>query len=189
MNEHSPPMRVLALDCAGNPSSWLDRETAIHLITTGRVIAPLGEESRVYYGGVNARSGERSSIEVSSILLTRAKVQPRLWSESYEPPLINRTLFARDGNLCLYCGSQFPNSELTRDHVIPRSRGGEDSWTNVVSSCRTCNHRKGARTPEEWGVELLAIPYAPCFAEHLLLKNRAILADQMSFLRPLVRHK
>ncbi|MES9903130.1 MAG: HNH endonuclease [Sedimenticola sp.] len=189
MQQQTMPMQVLALDCAGNPSSWLNQETAIHLIATDRVLAPLGAESRVFHGGVNARTGLRSSIEVSSILLTRARVQPRLWSEEYEPPLTNRALFARDGHICLYCGESYPSRELTRDHVIPSSRGGRDTWSNVVSSCRACNHRKGARTPNEWGVELLAVPYAPCYAEHMLLRNRSVLADQMLFLEKRVRRR
>lgn len=180
-------MPILALDQAGNPSRWLNQEKAIHLIATDRVLAPLGQQTRVVRGGINALTGLQSCIEVSSILLTRSKVQPHLWSESYQPPLTNRALFARDGHLCLYCGKQFPNSELTRDHVIPKSRGGSDAWSNVVSCCYRCNHLKGARTPGEWGVELLAIPYAPCYAEHLMLRGKNILADQAEFLLARVR--
>ncbi len=183
------PMLILALDRAGNPSSWVNHETAIHLLATDRVLAPMGAENRVFFGGINAATGIRSSMEVSTILLTKAKVQPRLWAESYQPPLTNRALFARDGQMCLYCGDSFSSRELTRDHVIPSSRGGKDRWRNVVSSCRSCNHRKGSRTPGEWGVELLAVPYVPCYAKHLLLRNRLILADQMEFLRARVRRQ
>ncbi len=181
---------VLALDKAGNPSSWITVETAIHLLATDRVIAPLGEESRVFYGGTNCVSGLRSSIEVSSILLTKAKVVPRLWSDDYMPPLTNRGLFERDGHTCQYCGNSLSPRHLTRDHVIPRSRGGKDAWTNVVASCFVCNSvRKRDKTPREWGVELLSVPYAPCYAEHLLLQGRHILADQAAFIRARVRRK
>lgn len=181
---------VLALDKAGNPSSWITVETAIHLLATDRVIAPLGEESRVLYGGTNRVSGLRSSIEVSSILLTKAKVVPRLWSDDYMPPLTNLALFERDGHTCQYCGESFSPRHLTRDHVIPRSRGGKDIWTNVVASCFVCNSvRKRNKTPQEWGVELLSVPYAPCYAEHLLLQGRNILADQAAFIRARVRRK
>jgi hypothetical protein len=180
-------MPILALDLAGNPSRWLNQEKAVHLIITDRVLAPLGQESWIIRGGINALTGLQSSVEVSSILLTRSKVQPHLWAESYEPPLTNRALFARDGYLCLYCGKSFPSRELTRDHVIPRSRGGSDSWSNVVSCCHRCNHLKGARSPDEWGVDLLAVPYAPCYAEHLMLRGKNILADQAAFLRTRVR--
>jgi 5-methylcytosine-specific restriction endonuclease McrA len=180
-------MPILALDQAGNPSRWINQEKAVHLIVTDRVLAPLGEESRIIRGGVNAQTGLQSCVEDSSILLTRSKVQPHLWAESYEPPLTNRALFARDRYLCLYCGKSYSSRELTRDHVIPRSRGGSDRWSNVVSCCHRCNHLKGARTPDEWGVELLAVPYAPCYAEHLILRGKNILTDQATFLRARVR--
>jgi hypothetical protein len=190
MFERQTKTAVLALDKAGNPSSWITVEAAINLLATGRVIAPLGEESHVYYGGTNRVSGLRSSIEVSSILLTKAKVVPRLWSDDYVPPLTNRALFERDSNTCQYCGESHSPRKLTRDHVIPRSRGGKNVWTNVVASCFVCNSvRKRNMTPQEWGVELLSVPYAPCYAEHLLLQGRNILADQAAFIRARVRRK
>ena len=181
---------ILALDRAGNPSTWISVETAVHLLATDRVIAPLGEQSRVLYGGTNRVSGERSSIEVNSILLTRARVVPRLWADDYVPPLTNRALFERDGSTCQYCGKSVLRKHLTRDHVIPRSRGGRDIWTNVVACCFECNSvRKRNRTPQEWGIELLSVPYAPCYAEHLLLQGRNILADQSAFIQARVKRK
>ena len=179
----------LALDIAGNPSSWLNAEAAVHLIATDRVLAPLGQHSRTLYGGINAASGNRSSIEISSILLTNARVQQRRWHEDYQAPLTNRALFARDGHLCLYCGESFSSRELTRDHIIPTSRGGNNGWSNVASSCRHCNHRKNNRTLAEWGVELIAVPYTPCYAEHLILNSKTILADQMAFLTKRLRRR
>jgi len=180
---------VLGLDRAGNPSAWLNAEAAVHLIATDRVLAPLGEHSRRVYGGINAASGERSSIEISSILLTSASVRAGRWIEDYAPPLSNRALFARDGYLCLYCGEPFAARSLTRDHVIPVSRGGENVWANVASACKACNHRKNNRTPAEWGVELIAVPYAPCYAEHLILCGKIILAEQMDFLQARLRRR
>ncbi|MEC7685084.1 MAG: HNH endonuclease, partial [Pseudomonadota bacterium] len=75
-----------------------------------------------------------------------------------------------------------PWTELSRDHVIPTSRGGSDIWTNVVTSCRRCNNRKADRTPEQANMELLAIPFVPNPYEFLYLSNHAVLADQMEFL-------
>jgi 5-methylcytosine-specific restriction endonuclease McrA len=98
--------------------------------------------------------------------------------------LTNQALFKRDCNLCLYCGEEHVDHELTRDHVIPRSRGGRDSWDNVVSACRRCNHRKGNRLSHECSMELLALPYVPNFPEYLALSNSGrILGDQMEFLK------
>ncbi len=181
--------RILACDRAGNPSAWLDNETAIHLMATGRVLAAMGEHARRVYGGINAASGRRSSLLLSSILLTNARVREHRWQHSYEAPLTNRALFARDGYLCLYCGESFAPRKLTRDHVIPLSRGGENVWSNVASACRACNHRKNDRSPAEWGTQLIAVPYAPCYAEHLILNGKVILADQMEFLQARLRHK
>jgi 5-methylcytosine-specific restriction endonuclease McrA len=72
-----------------------------------------------------------------------------------------RNVFARDGNRCQYCGHSFPTSELSLDHVIPRSRGGEASWQNIVCSCVDCNAKKGGRTPKEAGMKLIRLPVRP----------------------------
>ena len=66
--------------------------------------------------------------------------------------------------------------------MTPISRGGKDIWQNVVSACKRCNNLKGGKTPEEAKMGLLAIPFAPSYAEYILLQGRNILADQMSFL-------
>ena len=72
-----------------------------------------------------------------------------------------QNLYIRDGGKCQYCGSPFSQRELTYDHVIPRSKGGETEWTNVVTCCVTCNLKKGGRTPEEAGMFLIRRPKAP----------------------------
>ena len=90
---------------------------------------------------------------------------------------------ARDQHLCLYCGRDCSRQHLTRDHVVPLSKGGRDIWENVVAACFHCNSRKGGRTPQQASMPLLAVPYRPSWIEHLILSNRNILADQMAFLR------
>jgi 5-methylcytosine-specific restriction endonuclease McrA len=70
-----------------------------------------------------------------------------------------RALFARDGWRCVYCGASA--GRLTLDHVVPRSRGGESSWENVVTACSPCNLRKGDRLLEESGLVLTRLPKAP----------------------------
>lgn len=72
-----------------------------------------------------------------------------------------RNLFARDANRCQYCGKRFPTSELSLDHVVPRSRGGETSWENIVCSCVKCNVKKGGRTPQEASMQLVRSPVRP----------------------------
>jgi len=67
-------------------------------------------------------------------------------------------IYSRDNHQCQYCGSI---KNLTIDHVIPRSRGGDNSWNNLVTACMPCNTHKGDRTPEEWGKPLYCKPKAP----------------------------
>lgn len=75
--------------------------------------------------------------------------------------LNRRNLFARDRNRCQYCGRRFPTSELSIDHVVPRSLGGRTVWENLVCACVRCNVRKGNRTPEQAGMRLIAPPRRP----------------------------
>ena len=79
--------------------------------------------------------------------------------KSVQRKISRRALFARDGWRCQYCGNE--SGKLTLDHVVPRSRGGESSWENVVTSCAPCNLRKGNRMLEEVGMRLHAPPRAP----------------------------
>ncbi len=72
-----------------------------------------------------------------------------------------RNIYARDRNRCQYCGRKFPTTELSLDHIVPRSRGGEANWTNIVCCCVKCNVRKGGRVPEEAGMKLIAEPIKP----------------------------
>jgi 5-methylcytosine-specific restriction endonuclease McrA len=82
--------------------------------------------------------------------------------------LNRRNLLARDGHQCQYCGQSLPASQLSLDHVMPRSRGGETSWENVVASCVKCNTKKGSRTPQEARMNLMSNPSRP--------KNNPVLA-------------
>ena len=72
--------------------------------------------------------------------------------------LSRKNILLRDRNTCQFCGHAFPASELTLDHVMPRSRGGRSSWENLVACCYGCNNRKGDRTPEEAGLKLQRRP-------------------------------
>ena len=75
--------------------------------------------------------------------------------------LSRRNIFARDKNVCQYCGERFTRSELSIDHIIPRSRGGQDTWENLVLACTACNLKKRDRTPEEAQMPLIKKPVAP----------------------------
>ena len=100
----------------------------------------------------------------------------------HAPGLTNALLFARDRHLCAYCGEGHMSRDLSRDHVVPVSHGGRDSWTNSVTACKKCNIRKANRTPEQAGMPLIYVPYVPNRHEQFILRNRRILADQMEYL-------
>lgn len=81
-----------------------------------------------------------------------------------------RNLFARDSSHCQYCGKRFPTSELSLDHVVPRSRGGETTWENIVCCCVKCNVHKGGRTPQEAHMKLVRKPFKPKHSPLLAVK-------------------
>lgn len=84
--------------------------------------------------------------------------------------LNRQTLLARDEHRCQYCGRRMPNSQLSMDHVIPRSRGGQTTWENVVCACLACNVKKGGRTPREARMKLIRKPVRPKRSPLLLVK-------------------
>ena len=175
--------QVLRTDQAGVPLEWIDYQDAVRLYYLDQVAFTCGSLLYEVHGGTNAKTGRRSVIAVNSIIATHGnknlltKLRAR-----YVPPLNNRALFRRDAHLCLYCGNRFPISDLSRDHVTPVSQGGRDHWKNVVTACRRCNNHKAGRTPEQAGMELLAVPFTPNYAEYIYLQGRRVLADQMKFL-------
>ena len=81
-----------------------------------------------------------------------------------------RNIFARDNNQCQYCGKRFPTTELSLDHVIPRSQGGQSTWENIVCACIDCNVRKGGRTPKQAHLSLIRKPEKPKRSPLLNLK-------------------
>ena len=81
-----------------------------------------------------------------------------------------RNIFARDHNQCQYCGRKFPTSELSLDHVIPRSQNGRTTWENIVCACVDCNVRKGGRTPKQASMALIRKPEKPKRSPLLAMK-------------------
>ena len=173
-------VRLLGLDAHGRALDWLSWQDATCLYARNAVAWTLGSPCLAVHGGINRASGERSIMHLHPIIAARGHARPHALAPT--PALTNPALFARDQQLCLYCGNAYPRSTLTRDHVQPVSKGGRDIWENVVTACYHCNSRKGNRTPQQAGMPLLAIPYRPSWVEHLILSNRNILADQMAFL-------
>jgi 5-methylcytosine-specific restriction endonuclease McrA len=137
---------ILKLDKGGMPVAWIRWQTAATLYARKRVCWEAGEERFVIRGGTCARTGRVSELRIGSIIAVADRSHR---FDGGAPLLTNRTLFQRDRNLCMYCGRQFSPTLLTRDHVVPASRGGSSAWENCVTACRHCNQRKDDRTPEE----------------------------------------
>ena len=174
-------LRILRINTAGFPIEWLSWQEAVCLHARELVSWTYGEEVMEVHGGHSRLTGEQTLMTLNSILACRGKVFNKTRTE---PPLNNRALFRRDQYVCLYCGNHCKECQLSRDHVHPLSRGGTDSWTNVVTACKRCNTRKGNLLIEESNLELLALPYRPNHAEYLALTHSGrILGDQMAFLR------
>ncbi len=102
----------------------------------------------------------------------------------YQAAFTRYNVWLRDGHRCQYCGKKFRSSELTFDHVVPRSRGGETSWENIVTACSPCNLRKGNKPLDQCGMTLLSVPRAPTKAE---LAQKELL-ERPSFPRGLHEH-
>jgi hypothetical protein len=173
-------VKVLKLSAQGLPQSWISLEEAVIHYAAGDVRWESGAEVAVFHGGTNAITGDLSVITVNSIIGTRGV--PNINPFDLKPSLTNAKLFARDRNICAYCGDHFHETELTREHIRPFGQQGMDHWMNVVTSCKSCNHRKGNRTPEQAHMPLLYAPYVPSLWEDFILRNRRILSDQMEFL-------
>ena len=173
-------MKVLKLSAQGLPQSWISLEEAVLHYAADEVRWEMGAEVAVFHGGHNAVTGRQSVITVNSIIGTEGV--PRINPFELRPTLTNSKLFARDRCLCGYCGQRFHEDELTREHIVPLGQRGLDIWMNVVTACKSCNHRKGNRTPEQAHMPLLYAPYVPSLWEDFILRNRRILVDQMEFL-------
>jgi len=172
-------MEVLQLDVSGRPQAWISAKEAAILYASDGVAWTLGDTFYVLRGGYQ-RTGLQSRIEVHPIIAVRGSVPSRAWRQT--PALSNPKLFARDRGICAYCGRHFRFEDLTREHIVPTSRGGHDTWMNCITACRPCNGHKGNRMPEEAHLSLMYLPYVPSLHEDMILRGRRILADQMEFL-------
>ena len=172
---------ILQLDSQGQPTKWITWQTAVIYHAKNQVSWSMGEFAFTFHGGDNRVTGKQSVITTSSIIALKGNANSA--KRRYKTPTLgNRELFSRDRHMCAYCGGIFSDNKLSADHILPTSRGGQDVWMNVVTACGRCNQKKDDKTPEEAGMQLLYVPYIPSAVEHLLLKNRSVLTDQMEFL-------
>lgn len=173
---------VLQLDVSGAPQQWITYEDSCYHYSKGNVVWFMGETEFDVFGGTCAATGERSKLTINTIIAVKGKLSPKAMVHYNRVPLTNRTLFRRDQNVCAYCGGTFSAAQLTRDHIHPTSKGGKNTWMNVVTACSSCNKVKDDKLIEQLDMELMYLPYTPNRSEWLILQNRKILADQMEFL-------
>jgi 5-methylcytosine-specific restriction endonuclease McrA len=137
---------VLILNASYEPVTICTVRRAITLVMKG---AALVEE----VSGYVIRTPQVSVPVPSVIRLRTYRKVPRI-----KRSVSRRGIVLRDNSSCQYCGGKFESRELTLDHVIPRSRGGQSTWENLVAACLRCNNKKGNRTPQEAGLTLLRAP-------------------------------
>ena len=126
-------MKVLKLSAQGLPQSWISLEQAVIHYAADEVRWEAGQQVAVFRGGHNAVTGAQSVIAINSIIGTKGV--PGINPFELRPGLTNAKLFARDRNVCAYCGGHFHETELTREHIIPFAQNGRDGWMNVVTAC------------------------------------------------------
>lgn len=136
--------QVLVLNASKKP---------LHICTWRRAVVLLykGKATTVEHNGREIRPGERAP----SVIMLNDYVQIPFRTIT----LSRANVLHRDDYTCQYCGLRRNN--LTLDHVLPRCRGGRDSWTNLVAACHSCNERKGDRLPHEANMQLLKRPVRP----------------------------
>ena len=149
---------VLVLNATYEPLSVVSLKRAVILL--------LKEKAEIVEAAEAVLRSERISLPMP--LVIRLVYYVRL-PRQLSVPLTRRTVMARDHYTCQYCGAQPGRSELTLDHVVPRSQGGGTSWENVVTACRSCNQRKGNRTPAQAGMRLRSKPRRPRYVALALI--------------------
>jgi 5-methylcytosine-specific restriction endonuclease McrA len=163
----SRAMACLALNASYEPLTLVTTRRAIRLVLDGKAEILEVDSDRAF-------RSERATVPCPTVIrLVRYVRVPR----RFRRQVTNTFLFARDDYSCMYCGrhrSELRGRQfLTRDHVLPRSRGGENTWENVVTACSPCNNRKGSRTPEEAGLHLHTVPREPNYV-HLVWAVRRV---------------
>jgi 5-methylcytosine-specific restriction endonuclease McrA len=169
-------VRCLALNASFEPLTMVPTRRALRLVIEGKaeIVEADGDEL--------IRSARMQMPRPAIIRLVRFVHVPR----RFRRQVTNTFLFARDIYTCQYCGrvqNQLKLREcLTRDHVIPQSRGGTNDWSNVVTACSSCNTRKGSRLPDEIHMHPMRVPVEPHFV-HLSWAIRRLTAPQLKYIR------
>ncbi len=169
-------MGCLALNASFEPLTLVPLRRAVRLVLERKAEILEVDEARRF-------RSERDELPCPTVIrLVRYVHVPH----RFRRQVTNTFLFARDDYVCQYCGRHRRELKgrqfLTRDHVLPVSRGGENTWANVVTACSPCNNRKGDRTPDEARMPLLTDPGEPNYV-HLVWAVRRVTRAQAHYIR------
>ena len=152
--------RVLLLNQTYEPLNIVSVRRAIKLI--------FSLKAEIVYSNNKLIKSEKIAIPEPSVIRLKYYVKVKF----REPPLSKKNIILRDKRTCQYCGTQ--KGPFTVDHIIPKSRGGKETWENLVCACVKCNLKKGDLTPEEAGMKLLSKPRKPTYFELHILRDNII---------------
>ena len=139
-------MMALKLDASYRPIEVIDAIEALVMCLIGKAI-PV----ETYDKKINSTS---KSFELPAVIVLKSVIKFRFTTVACN----RQNIIWRDNNQCQYCANFFPSDKLTMDHVLPKSRGGNNTWENLVAACKKCNQKKGSRTTKESGMIPLKIP-------------------------------
>lgn len=156
--------RVMVLDSSYRLMSIVGWQRALTLVISNRAEV-LENSSRVV-------RTVRLEFPVPSVIRLLHRV---ITGKEHEIKFSRINVFKRDNFICQYCGDRYPRKELTLDHVVPKSHGGLNDWTNIVTSCKTCNLKKADREPRQAGMKLIRQPKKPSIVPYVVVETE--LAD------------
>lgn len=166
----------LALNASFEPMRLLPLKRAVRLLLQGKAEVVEADPEREI---------RAANLTMPRPVVIRLKKMVKV-PQKFRRAVTNTFLFARDNYTCQYCGRHEKDlrdrESLNRDHVLPQSRGGPNTWTNCVTSCSTCNSRKDNRTPEEAGLVLRSTPTEPHLV-YLKWKVRNLTELQAKYIR------
>ncbi len=142
-------MMALKLDASFRPIEVIDAIEALVMCIVGKA-TPV----ELYDKKINSPS---KTFELPAVIVLKSIVKFRFTTVACN----RQNIIWRDNNQCQYCANYFSSDKLTMDHVLPKSRGGKNTWENLVASCMKCNQKKGCRTTKESGMIPLKIPKRP----------------------------
>lgn len=146
--------KILLLDTNYQAQAFISLRKAIkHIYKEKTDVLASWENDFLYFG-------ENSKIEYPAILRLKNPIKRNYYNTSFNRPAIIK----RDNARCQYCNKKLTAAQITIDHIVPRSQGGQNTFVNCVVACHSCNNSKGDRTPDKAGLTLIKTPINPVFS-------------------------